>query len=84
VVVEGSGPDAEQLLRTARRTWHPNAWVFRGHPPPPFSLPDEAATGPGGGGVRALVCFGSSCGPPVTDPAALRALLERGPSAGAG
>jgi uncharacterized protein YyaL (SSP411 family) len=81
VVVEGTGPAADALFRTARRTWHPNAWVFRGHPPPPFSLPDSAATPPGSGVPRALVCFGMSCAPPVTEPAALRQLLERGPSA---
>jgi uncharacterized protein len=83
VVVEGSGAEAEALLRTARRTWHPNAWVFRGHPPPPFSLPAETIPTPGRGTTRALVCFGMSCAPPVTDPAVLRALLERGTSAAA-
>jgi uncharacterized protein YyaL (SSP411 family) len=83
VVVEGSGAEAEALLRTARRTWHPNAWVFAGHPPPPFSLPDEVAANAGRGPTRALVCFGRSCAPPVTDSAALRKLLDGGPSAAA-
>jgi uncharacterized protein YyaL (SSP411 family) len=83
VVVEGTGPDADALLHTARRTWHPNSWVFLGPPPPPFSLPDEAAAKSGGKHARALVCFGLSCAPPVTDPAALRKLLEHGPAVGA-
>jgi len=83
VIVEGSGTEARGLARTARRTWHPNAWVFEGHPPPPFALP-VAAPAPGRGEApRALVCFGTSCAPPVTDSAALRRLLEVGPSAGA-
>ncbi|MCI4372213.1 MAG: thioredoxin domain-containing protein [Thermoplasmata archaeon] len=81
VIVEGSGPDARALVRAARRTWHPNAWVFDGHPPPPFGLPDAAGAPVRGSTPRALVCFGMSCAPPVTDPAELRKLLESGPSA---
>jgi uncharacterized protein len=81
VVVEGTGPEARELLRTAQHTWHPNVWVFEGHPPPPFSLPGEVDLPEGTGGTRALVCFGMSCAPPVTEPEALRKLLERGPSA---
>jgi uncharacterized protein YyaL (SSP411 family) len=77
VVVEGSGPEAARLLLAARTSWHPNAWVFEGRPPPPFSLPDELPTA-GSGAARALVCFGTSCAPPVTDPAELRSLLGSG------
>jgi len=77
VVVEGSGPEAARLLHAARTSWHPNAWVFEGHPPTPFSLPDELPTD-GSGAARALVCFGISCAPPVTDPAELRSLLGSG------
>jgi uncharacterized protein len=83
VIVEGSGPEARALAQTARRTWHPNAWVFEGHPPPPFALPDVAGAPAHGDATRALVCFGNSCAPPVTDPAQLRELLERGSPAGA-
>jgi uncharacterized protein len=79
VVVEGSGPDAAQLLRAARTSWHPNVWVFEGRPPPPFSLPEEIPTD-ASSAPRALVCFGTSCAPPVTDPARLRTLLGAGGS----
>jgi hypothetical protein len=82
VVVEGSGAEARALARTARRTWHPNAWVFEGQPPPPFGLP-AAATSGRGEVTRALVCFGLACAPPVTDPGTLRKLLEVGSPAGA-
>lgn len=75
VVVEGKGERAAALLSAARRAWHPNVWVFSGAPPPPFSLPGELE----GRGVpeeaRALVCFGTSCAPPVTDPGAIGPLL---------
>jgi uncharacterized protein len=74
VVVEGSGPEASSLLRAARTSWHPNVWVFEGRPPPPFSLPEEIPA-EGSREPRALVCFGTSCAPPVTDPARLRTLL---------
>jgi uncharacterized protein len=84
VIVEGSGSEARNLARAARRTWHPNAWVFEGHPPPPFSLPDAAGAPDRGETTRALVCFGMSCAPPVTEPDALRRLLEAGPAAAAG
>jgi uncharacterized protein len=77
IVVEGSGPSSEALLRAARRAWHPNVWVFRGTPPPPFSLPEELAGAVAGTGPRALVCFGSSCAPPVTDPGEIAPLLAR-------
>ncbi len=77
VVVVGSGAAADALARAAERTWHPNAWVFRGVPPEPFSLPEELA-GAGGpsGGARALLCFGDRCLPPITEPAALSAALR--------
>jgi len=78
VVIEGSGPRADALLRAARRAWHPNVWVFAGHPPPPFSLPGELTEGSRSVGERALVCFGTSCAPPVTEPAEVEALLAHG------
>jgi len=77
VVIEGTGPEATALLRSARTTWHPNAWVFSGRPPPPFSLPDEVPSAQSAT-PRALVCFGTSCAPPVRDPAELRRLLANG------
>ena len=77
IVVEGTGSAADSLLRAARRAWHPNVWVFSGHPPPPFSLPGEMEALGRTERARALVCFGTSCAPPVTDPAALAPLLQK-------
>jgi uncharacterized protein len=78
VVVGGTGPAAEALYSAARRAWHPNVWVFRGTPPEPFSLPEElTAADAAGSSPRALVCFGVSCAPPVTDPRELAPLLLR-------
>ncbi len=78
VVVEGSGPAAHTLVRVAQKTWAPLCAVFAGRPPPPFSLPEELEAARTGSAVRALVCFGNRCAPPVTDSAILRALLVRG------
>ena len=78
VVVEGEGARAQALLRAARRSWHPNAWVFSGHPPPPFSLPGELEGMAPAREPRALVCFGTSCAPPVDDPRAIATLLASG------
>jgi len=78
VVVEGEGPVAASLLRAARRAWHPNVAVFAGRPPPPFSWPADAGSPPAGTSARALVCFGTACAPPVTDPDAIAPLLRSG------
>ncbi|HEV2165548.1 MAG TPA: DUF255 domain-containing protein [Thermoplasmata archaeon] len=77
IVIEGTGPEADALQFAADGVWHPNLWVFRGVPPEPFSLPEELPVGRGdGSSARALVCFGSRCLAPLTDPAALRAAIE--------
>jgi uncharacterized protein len=78
IVIDGSGPEAAALVAAARSAWHPNAWVFHGAPPPPFSLPDELGPGPAGGPARARICFGSSCVAPVTDPGSLARTLASG------
>jgi uncharacterized protein len=78
VVIEGDGPRADALWTAARRAWHPNCWVFRGVPPVPFSLPEELGATGGGPVARALVCFGSSCAPPVTEPSEIAPLLLAG------
>jgi len=78
VVVEGEGAEAERLLRAARRAWHPNSWVFAGHPPPPFELPGGLPEPGVSREARALVCFGNACAPPVTDPRAIAPLLASG------
>jgi uncharacterized protein len=75
VVIEGNGAEADRLERAARSAWHPNAWVFRGTPPAPFALPAEISSAGPGSVARALVCFGSACAPPVTEPAGLATLL---------
>jgi uncharacterized protein len=84
VVVVGMGPEADALWKAARTAWHPNAWVFRGTPPAPFSLPAElAGASSESPTARALVCWGTRCAPPVTDPELLRTLLRSptGPAA---
>ncbi|HLN50575.1 MAG TPA: thioredoxin domain-containing protein [Thermoplasmata archaeon] len=83
VVVEGSGPSAAALARAARRSPRPRLSVFVGQPPSPFSFPGPAAAASTKGPSRALVCFGTSCGPPVTDPAELTKILgpRRSPTA---
>jgi uncharacterized protein YyaL (SSP411 family) len=78
VVIEGTGPAAESLRRSAERSWHPNLWVFDGHPPVPFSLPGELRATPPSAPARALVCFGTRCLAPITDPEALPTLLRAG------
>jgi uncharacterized protein YyaL (SSP411 family) len=76
VVVHGTGARAEALWRAAELAWHPNLWAFRGIPPAPFSLPEElAAADASSKSPRALVCFGTRCAPPVTDPERLRSLI---------
>ena len=77
-VVEGTGSRAHALLTAARRAWHPNAWVFEGHPPAPFSLPAEIGSGSGSSEARALVCFGTACAPPITEPEVVRTVLASG------
>jgi uncharacterized protein YyaL (SSP411 family) len=76
VVIEGLGPESDALARAAERVYHPNLWVFRGAPPPPFSLPEELATG--GTKARALVCFGMRCLAPITNPAELAESIRSG------
>ncbi|MCI4367656.1 MAG: thioredoxin domain-containing protein [Thermoplasmata archaeon] len=78
VIVEGTGPSADALWTAAERTYHPRVDRFRGVPPAPFSLPEElsAASGDPAGPVRALVCFGTRCLAPITEPAELRRVLS--------
>jgi uncharacterized protein len=78
VVVEGRGQEAARLLRVARRSWHPNLAVFAGRPRPPFALAAEFPDPGGPGDARALVCSGTSCGPPVSDPDVLARWIAAG------
>jgi uncharacterized protein YyaL (SSP411 family) len=85
VVVEGSGPEAVALARAAERSWHPDLWVFRGTPPEPFSLPEElgaAARGGSGRTARALICFGTRCLAPVSEPRGISEALREAPRSG--
>ncbi|MCI4322179.1 MAG: DUF255 domain-containing protein [Thermoplasmata archaeon] len=81
VVVEGEGPESEALARAAERTFYPNLFVFRGAPPPPFSLPEELGTGRSL--PRALVCFGMRCLAPITDADELARAIRAGGRAAA-
>ena len=76
VVIDGTGDGASRLVRAAQRTWHPNKVVLDGHPPAPFARPAEIPSAPSAAEPRALVCVGTSCAPPVTDPERLRAVLS--------
>lgn len=78
VVIEGDGGPAEALRAAARSTFHPNAVLFERPPPPPFSVSGAGPASPVPAAARAIVCFGTACAPPVTDPDALRALLRAG------
>ncbi len=83
VVVQGSGGLADALWSSTLTAWHPNAWIFRGTPPEPFSLPEElAAATMASDRPRAFVCWGTRCAPPVEDPAALAALIGKSPARG--
>lgn len=73
VVVEGEGRPAEELLRAARSVYHPNRWIFRGSPPAPFGVPGLPAAAKG---ARALLCVGTSCREPITDPTVLSSALK--------
>ena len=77
VVIAGDGAPARALQRAARTAYHPDAWVFAGEPPAPFGLPESLAAAAGSEGeARALLCFGTRCLAPVTDPERIAALLR--------
>jgi uncharacterized protein len=76
VIVQGEGSVGDALWKAAHRAWHPNLWVFRGTPPPPFSLPEELSTAAAEPTeARALVCWGMRCAPPITDPDRLQGVI---------
>ena len=79
VVVEGTGADADGLLRVALRTYHPSLAVFAGHPPPPLGIPGAADPAPDLPGARAIVCFERSCAPPARSPEEVVRLIRNGP-----
>jgi hypothetical protein len=63
----------EELLAAARRTYAPTLCVAG-----PWAAPSvlEGKTAAEGGAARAFVCTGPTCSAPVTEPAALHALLH--------
>lgn len=72
VVTEGAGRDA--LLAAARRIYAPTLCIAG-----PWAAPAlRDGKSPDGGTARAFVCTGPTCAPPVTEPAALTALLGAG------
>jgi hypothetical protein len=71
VVTEGSNRD--ELLTAARRTYAPTLCIAG--PWASASILD-GKTPAADGRARAFVCKGPACSPPVTDPAALIALLQ--------
>jgi hypothetical protein len=81
VVIEGEGAEADALWHAAVAAYHPLAYVFRGTPPAPFSLPGEAGADRRGP-ARALVCFGARCLAPITEPASVAAALGAPPTPG--
>ena len=76
VVIEGKGAAADELERVARLTYHPNRWVFRGAPPPPFSFSMPEATQGTDRSPRVLVCVGTACRAPITTAEELSAALH--------
>jgi uncharacterized protein len=75
VAVVGSGPDAERLVRVARRAPSPGLVVVAGAPDAP-GMPLLADRPLVGGAAAAYVCRGFVCDQPVTDEAALTAALS--------
>jgi uncharacterized protein YyaL (SSP411 family) len=73
VLVVTEGPGREALLEAARRTYAPTLCVVG--PWASASILEGKAAAPGGA-ARAFVCTGPTCSPPVTEPAALHALLH--------
>jgi uncharacterized protein YyaL (SSP411 family) len=69
VVTEGTGRDE---LLAAARTIHAPTLCIAGSWAAPSILDGKA---PAGGTARGFVCTGPTCSPPVSDPAALTALL---------
>ncbi len=77
VLVVTSGPDRDALIAAARRAYAPTL-CLAGDWAAPSVLADKSADADGR--VRAFVCRGPRCAPPVSEPAALVALLTALPT----
>lgn len=80
VVVSGwrGDPAAQSLHRAAWSAVHLDRLVSWVEPGGTLPEPARAMAERAGSHATAFVCVGSSCAPPVTDPAALRQVLESG------
>lgn len=77
IVGDPEAADTRALLDVCATGYHPHQIVALGTPDPEAStVPLSQGRSQIGGRATAYVCAGSTCRPPVTDPAALRALLE--------
>ena len=74
VLVVTAGPGCDALLAAARRAYAPNLCIAG-----PWAQPStlEGKTPAADGAARAFLCTGPTCAPPVTDAAALVALLTK-------
>jgi uncharacterized protein YyaL (SSP411 family) len=76
VAIVGDGPDADALVRTVRGAYRPHV-VLAGASAPAAEPPLLAGRSAGAtGGAAAYVCERFACQAPVTEPAALAALLD--------
>jgi uncharacterized protein YyaL (SSP411 family) len=77
VVAAPDDPAGESLLNAALRTYRPRTSVVRIAPGADTAgLPDELVAMIGAAAPRAYVCAGRTCAAPVSDPAALTALMR--------
>ncbi len=75
VAIVGERADAAPLVRAVRDTFHPRL-VLAGAPAPSDAVPLLAGREPVDGRAAAYVCERFACQAPVTEPAALAALLD--------
>jgi len=75
VAIVGSGPDADALARTVRSAFRPHV-VLAGSADATDEVPLLAGRHPVDGRAAAYVCERFACQTPVTEPAALAALLD--------
>ena len=76
VVVEGGAADASPLWAEVARTYLPHRVLVAATPGDPDPLAPARDRAPVNGRATAYVCRNFTCSAPVTDPAALRALLR--------